>query len=94
MSSYDDSNPEECEFCAWETTALTKTDAYARTPGQGPFTPDEEKEWAWLCDVCRSTPAGNAHLYPRQRQLADIEVLQTVAWGINYIASLTRDVTP
>ena len=75
---------EECDSCGWETDALTETDAYARTPGHGPFTPDEEKTWAWLCEVCRSTPAGTAYLYPRNYE--NHEVLSTTAWGINYLA--------
>lgn len=75
--------PDECESCLWETKDLTETDAYARTPGHGPFTPDDQKEWAWLCNVCRSTLAGNAHLYPRQYEHAD--VMSVVAWGINRI---------
>ena len=36
---------------------LVETDAYARTRGHGPFTPDNEKQWAWLCAICRGTPA-------------------------------------
>lgn len=75
--------PEECDNCSWETSALTECDAYARTRGHGPFTPDDEKEWAWLCEVCRSTLAGNAYLYPNQYPNGD--VMAVVAWGINRI---------
>jgi hypothetical protein len=68
------------------TADLTEIDAYARTPGHGPLTPDDQKEWAWLCQVCRSTLAGNAYLYPGQYQNQPLFAL--VAWGINHIASL------
>ena len=82
------SKSEECDSCGWETTALIETDAYARTPGHGPFTPNEEKTWAWLCEVCRSTNAGNAYRFPRQYE--NKEVLATIAWGINYLAAAIR----
>lgn len=75
---------EECDSCGWETEALTETDAYARVQGHGPFTPAEEKTWGWLCEVCRSTMAGNAFCYPSQYK--DTDVLTTIAWGINYLA--------
>lgn len=76
--------PEECENCGWETDELTETDCYARGHRTGPMSPDDEKEFAWLCDVCRSTFAGTAFQYPRQ--YADqAAVLQTIAWGINRI---------
>lgn len=69
----------------FKTDRLTKTDAYARTPGHGPFTPNEDKEWAWLCDVCRSTMAGNTYLYPRNYEHGTALVMQMLAWGINEI---------
>jgi len=74
----------ECDSCGWETTELVETDAYARTPGHGPFTPDNEKTWGWLCIVCRSTFAGNAYCYPNQYE--NKELFVTIAWGINYLA--------
>jgi len=75
---------DECDSCGWETTELVETDAYARTRGHGPFTPDNEKSWAWLCVVCQNTFAGNAYCYPNQYE--NKEVLATIAWGINYLA--------
>ena len=85
MSAFNDPRPDECECCQFETEHLTKTDAYARTRGHGPFTNDEDKEWAWLCEVCRSTPTGNAYLYPTLYSLDLLETLVTIAWGINEI---------
>jgi len=85
MSRFDDPQPSECESCMWKTTELTKTDAYARTWGHGPSTPDEAKQWGWLCEVCRSTWAGNAWLYPDQHQ--NKEVLSMIAWQTNYLAA-------
>lgn len=76
--------PEECESCMWSTDELEEVDAYARTPGHGPFTLENEKQWGWLCNVCRSTMAGNAYLYPNSEHY-DTPTLQTVAWGINAI---------
>lgn len=83
MSKFDDPQPEECECCMWKTAGLVKTDAYARTPGHGPFTPDNDKQWAWMCDVCRSTFIGNGYLYPGHYE--PFVVLQTIGWGINAI---------
>ena len=77
--------PDECDACGWETDALTEMDAYGRTAGHGPFTPDSEKQWAWLCSVCMRTASGTAHLYPRSHDNA--EVLSMLAWGINAILS-------
>jgi hypothetical protein len=85
MSRFNDPQPEECESCGWATVQLTKTDAYARTHGHGPFTPNEDKVWGWLCDVCRSTFAGNAFQYPNQ--YPDARVLQMIAWQTNYLAA-------
>ncbi len=57
---------EACDACGFETEALTEVDAYARTQGHGPFTPEEEKARGWLCAVCMETHSGNAYCYPRQ----------------------------
>jgi len=89
MARWDDPKSEECDCCGWKTEALTQTDAFARTQGHGPGTPREEKEWAWLCEVCRSTMAGNSYLYPRQ--YPDATVLQMLAWQTNYLASLIKE---
>ena len=88
MSFFDDPQPEECESCNWTTTELTKTDAYARTRGHGPMTPNEDKIWGWLCHVCRSTYAGNAYCYPDQYE--NQTVLSMIAWQTNYLASLIK----
>lgn len=86
--------PEECDACGWETTDLTETDAYARTQGHGPFTPEEEKEWVWLCNVCRSTLAGNVYLYPRNYSGGLSVIAPTLCWGINAILSAVRGEQP
>jgi hypothetical protein len=80
--------PDECDACGWPTSYLTECDAYARNPDHGPFTPEEEKERAWLCEVCRSTYAGNAYMYPRQYD--NRQVLSTIAWGINRVVDEVR----
>lgn len=85
MSAFADPQPEECECCQWKTTELVKCDAYARTHGHGPFTPAEDKQWAWLCLVCRSTFAGNTYLYPRNYSYDTHVIGATVCWGINAI---------
>ena len=77
-------NPGLCACCGWETDELEEVDCYARTAGHGPFTPDDEKQWGWMCLVCRSTFAGNSYQYPTQyRDVAPI--MQLIAWGINYL---------
>jgi hypothetical protein len=90
MSQYTDPQPEECEACLWKTDQLTKTDAYARQRGHGPFTPDEEKTWAWLCDVCRSSFSGMAYCYPNN--YPDSTVLWMIAWQTNYLTAQRRDI--
>jgi hypothetical protein len=45
------------------------------------------REVKWLCKVCANSSAGNAFLYP-DVHATDREVLQTLCWGINYLASL------
>lgn len=62
--SYTD-KPEECDCCQFLTDALTEYDAYARTAGHGPCTPEHEKARAWLCNVCASSYAGTCYSYPR-----------------------------
>lgn len=89
MSRFDEPQPPECESCNWETPDLTKTDAYARVRGHGPFTPNEDKTWGWLCNVCRATPAGNAWLYPGNYE--NQPLFATVAWGINFLAERGRN---
>jgi ribosomal protein L37AE/L43A len=74
--------PEDCNNCGWETDELKECDAYARVQG------DDEKTWAWLCDICRNTYAGNAYLYPRQYENRD--VLAMLAWGINRVLAEIR----
>lgn len=79
---------EECECCGWETPDLEEVDCYARTPGAGPFSPDDQKEFAWMCKVCRSTMAGNSYQFPRQYPNAD--VLQMIAWCTNRVVDEFR----
>lgn len=76
--------PKECEFCGFETDQLHEVEAYGRVPGQGPFTPDDEKEWGWLCGVCWASPAGNAFSYPRHHA-NDTVALRTIAICTNMV---------
>ena len=84
----------ECESCGWETDELVEVDCWGRVTGLGPFSPDDEKPWAWMCRVCRSTPAGTAYMYGwRDEQGA--QVLRMIAWQTNYLASLmARETQP
>ncbi len=83
--------PEECGNCGWATDQLSEVNAYARNPDHGPFTPDDQTTWAWLCDVCLSTPAGNAYLYPQQYS-GDVQVLgATLNWGINAVLAAIKE---
>jgi hypothetical protein len=79
--------PEECSNCQWKTTDLTEVDAYARTRGHGPFTPDSEKQWGWLCRVCYETDAGAAYVYP-DFHMEDAFTLRVMARGLNYLAAI------
>lgn len=49
--------PEECEFCEFQTADLK---AYTNSPLR-----DQAYSHKWLCLLCASTPAGNACEYPR-----------------------------
>jgi hypothetical protein len=83
----DEPKPEECSCCGWKTRHLRQTDAYARTRGAGPFTPDEDKDWAWLCAVCRNTFAGNTYLYPDNYPAEARLIMPMIAWGINLLTA-------
>ena len=67
--------PEWCDFCEWATEVLTLTGADEsgsyRQQGTDPL---------WLCDLCRSTHAGNAALYPSQHERDEIIVLKTMIY--------------
>ena len=77
----------ECESCGWETDALVEVDCWGRGRGLGPLSPDDEKPWAWMCTVCRQSPAGTSYQYAwRDEQGA--QVLRMLAWQTNYLASL------
>lgn len=65
---------EECDSCGWETDALTEVYLTGMM------------QTGLLCEVCRSTKAGNAFLNPGP-YCGDANVLTTIAWGINYLAS-------
>lgn len=90
MTGYNDPHYGECECCLFKTDELELTDCYARTPGHGPFTPNHEKQWGWLCNVCRSTLAGNTFMFPRQYDRNTAVILQTIAWQTNFLADVTR----
>ncbi len=81
-----------CDFCHFEgrvrnyrkpTVGLDKDQCCQDHPDhKGPTS----CEWCWaqLCDLCGATPAGNAHLYPRNNN-GDHQVLKTVCYVGNTI---------
>lgn len=71
---------EGCACCGYPTTDLEPCDGYATVLGLGPFSPDEDKPWLWLCNVCRSTQVGNTALYPRNYS----HDVATLGAAINY----------
>lgn len=81
---------EECDCCGFPTPELEEVDAYGRTPGHGPFTPDDEKQWAWLCHVCRNTHVGNIYRYPRNYQSGDFIIGSAINYGTNLILDEIR----
>ena len=62
--------PPECEFCEWETELLVWVDMAGQESG-------------WLCNVCRSTRAGNAFCFPRQHEM--IDALKAISHTTNMI---------
>ena len=78
----------ECESCGWETNELEEVDCFGRVRGLGPMSPDDEKPWAWMCVVCRSTAAGTAYAYGWSEDRG-ASILQMLAWQTNYLASLS-----
>jgi len=82
--------PEACDACGYETADLTEKDAYARVAGAGPFTPENEKMWGWLCDVCRNTMVGNAWLYPRNYDPMLLNLGSAINYGTNLILDEVR----
>lgn len=85
--------PDECDGCGYETADLTEHDAYACTPGHGPFTPEDQKERRWLCKVCEGTMSGNATLYPRNA-IYDYATLRSIAYATNMILDAIRGTRP
>lgn len=85
------SDENRCDCCGWITDDLKRVDAYAR--GQNVRIGSMEIT-ADLCYVCRSTMASNVYLYPGQYE--QHEITSTIAWGINYLASLiqSKEVQP
>jgi len=83
--------PDECDACNWPTEHLEERDAYARNPDHGPFTPEEDKQRAWLCEVCRSTRSGNAYMYPTSHDTGTASVLNMVAWCTNRILAAIQE---
>lgn len=67
----DDEKPESCQCCGWDTEDLLS------------FSPPGIERTFWLCWVCDCSFASKAEIYPRQVDLVD--VLKTIAWGINYL---------
>ena len=72
----DDEKPESCQCCDWETEDLISFFHHGR------------QRIFWLCRVCDSSFASKAEIYPRQVDLVD--VLKTLAWGINYLEGVIR----
>lgn len=67
----------------FETTELTWTE---RLKMNGSGERMERTQAGWLCEVCRSTVAGNLFLYGGE----DAQISSVVAWGINHLASLIK----
>jgi hypothetical protein len=63
--------PEECDFCHFKT----EVKLYSR-----PLSED-----AYLCLVCASTLAGNAHRYPDQYQ--NVPIMKQISFCTNLILS-------
>lgn len=74
--------PEQCESCQFETDAIK---AY-RTTRNFPRGPCPDK---WLCDLCASTIAGNAHEYPEQFP-GTHDVVRTICFVGNAILAEIR----
>lgn len=77
--------PDECESCGYETTAL-KSYGDRRLNA-------EINHKVWLCWVCACTEAGNAFLFPEQHR-HDRSVIKTIAWGINYLRDSMKELEP
>ncbi len=57
--------PDECDFCGFETKALTEY-VNSRTHRDPAMT--YESKWKWLCGLCAASPvAGTAHDYGSHR---------------------------
>lgn len=74
--------PEECECCQFVTTELKPYDAHRNFPKQM----DEKK---WLCLLCASTLAGNAHEYPEQ-YAGEVVTLKTICFVGNTILAAIK----
>jgi|SRR5688572_9585019 len=71
----DEEKPTECDFCHYENIevkAYTQNRNFPRST-----------RTAWLCLICASTMAGNAHEYPEQ--YPDRESMRMLSWIGNYL---------
>jgi hypothetical protein len=69
---------EECDSCGFRTEALIAYPVRRNFP--------KESAPKWLCDLCASTMAGNAHEYPEQfREGRAGDVMKTICFVGNTI---------
>ena len=74
MTPENSQQPEACENCAFETKEIKAYKMYRKSP---------VTQYKWLCDLCASTPAGNAYEYPEQ--FHNVPLFQTVCYIGNAI---------
>lgn len=79
----DEMPPEGCDSCRFET-ALKRYDNH-RSIGLHASGPKSK----WLCELCASTMAGNAHEYPEQYR-GERATLQTLCYVGNAILTELR----
>ena len=74
MTPENSQQPEACENCAFETKEIKAYPMHRKYP---------VTQYKWLCDLCASTPAGNAYEYPEQ--FHNVPLFQTVCYIGNAI---------
>lgn len=79
-----DDKPEECYACGYETATLKP---YKRTLMRN----GQEGEM-WFCEICASTPSGNAFEYPAQ--YPEAATLKAIAYVGNMILAALATASP
>ena len=72
--------PDECDSCGFTTQELKAYEMYRGFP--------QKTQYKWLCELCASTPAGNAYEYPEQ--FHDRPLMQTVCYVGNAIIAAIK----